>query len=145
MLILLFLLPNLSFAKKNIFDVMDEKTAVTTGIYKLSEKEQMALLAWLESSKKEIIKQEKRQNMGFKKEESERVAIQSQIIGEFNGWRGKKIFKLANGQVWKQAEKSSFYIPKRLDPNITIKPKSMNSWVLYVDGFGRGVRVKRVK
>ena len=142
---LLFLLANLAVAKKNIFDVMDEKTAVTTGIYKLSEKEKLALLDWLENSKKEIIKQEKKKNMGLRKEESERIAIKSNIVGEFNGWKGKNIFKLSNGQVWKQAEKTTFYIPKRLNPAITIKPKSMNSWMLYVDGFGRGVRVKRIK
>ena len=143
--ILLLLVSGMASAKKNIFDVMDEKTAVSTGIYKLSDPEQLALLDWLENSKKNIIKKEKKKNMGFKKEESEREEIKSTILGEFNGWKGKNIFKLANGQIWKQSEKSSFYIPKRLNPKITIKPKSMGAWVLYIDGFGRGVKVKRVK
>jgi hypothetical protein len=169
LLFLTLILPFSSYALEDIFSKMDEKTAVTTGIYKLSLAEKTALLNWLQSSqevsrekikqevraevkeevKKEVVaeevKKEKKRFMGFKREESEREPIKTNIIGEFNGWRGKNIFKLANGQVWKQSEKSSFYIPKRTNPAVTIKPKSMGSWQLYVDGFGRGVKVKRIK
>lgn len=163
------------FAGNNIFDKMDKETAVTTGIYKLSQSERIALIEWLNNSdkkieevskeqikqqvrseiiaenkqneviKEEIIRQDKIKNMGFSREESEREEIHSSIIGEFKGWQGKNTFKLANGQVWKQAEKTSFYIPKRTDPKVTIKPKSFLTWALYVDGFSRGVKVKRVK
>ncbi len=165
LLLLSLILPFASYALEDAFSTMDEKTAVTTGIYKLSSSEKKALLNWLQNSqeqtrekikqevraevKKEVIaeevKKEKKRFMGFRREEAEREAIKSSIIGEFNGWRGKNIFKLANGQVWKQSEASTFYIPKRTNPNITIKPKSMGSWQLYVDGFGRGVKVKRIK
>jgi hypothetical protein len=143
--LLSLLLPILSFAKEDLFDNMDEKTSVSTGIYKLSEAEKKALLQWLDNSEKKVIAEEKKKQMGFRKEESNRVEIHSAIIGEFNGWKGKNIFKLENGQIWKQAEKTSFYIPKRKNPKITIKPKSMGTWVLFVDGFGRSVRVKRIK
>jgi len=145
-LLSLLILPSvLAHASENIFDKMDQKTAVSTGIIKLSKQEQMALINWLDSTKKEIVKQEKKKNMGFRKEESERENIHSSIIGEFNGWQGRNIFKLENGQVWKQSEKTSFYIPKRNNPKVTLKPKSMGSWMLYVDGFGHGVKVKRIK
>lgn len=30
-------------------------------------------------------------------------AISSRIDGEFEGWHGETVFKLANGQLWKQA------------------------------------------
>ncbi len=169
LIILALILPFSSYALEDIFSKMDEKTTVTTGIYKLSSSEKSALLHWLQNSqeetreeikqevraevkkeiKKEVIaeevKKEKKRFMGFRREESEREAIKSTIIGDFNGWRGKNIFKLANGQVWKQAESSSFYIPKRTNPKITIKPKSMGSWQLNVDGYGKGVKVKRIK
>jgi len=144
-LFLLLMTACLSVSAKNIFDRMDEKTALSTGVYKLSKQEQNKLLKWLESSKKEIVKEEKKKNMGFRQEESDREIIQTSIVGEFNGWQGKNIFHLENGQIWKQAERTKFYIPKRNNPKVTLKPKSMGSWVLYVDGFGRGVRVKRVK
>lgn len=145
-LFLLFIwLPLVSVASENIFDKMDKQTATTTGIIKLSQQEREALIKWLDSSNKEIEKKIKKKNMGFRKEMSERENIYSSIVGEFNGWKGKNIFKLENGQIWKQAEASSFFIPKRINPKITIKPKSMGSWMLYVDGFGRGVKVKRIK
>ncbi len=173
--ILLLIIISPVFAGNNIFDKMDKETAVTTGVYKLSQSERAALLEWLNNSdkkteevsrkqikqqvkseiiaetkqnkaiKEEIIRQDKIKNMGFSKEESEREEIHSSIIGEFKGWQGKNIFKLANGQIWKQAEKTSFYIPKRSNPKITIKPKSLRTWALYVDGFGRSVKVKRIK
>ncbi|VAW37415.1 hypothetical protein MNBD_GAMMA01-1014 [hydrothermal vent metagenome] len=144
-IILILLTPMVIYASENIFDKMDEKTAVSTGINKLSKDEQNELLRWLESSKKQTIKKEKIKNMGFRKEESEREEIHTSVVGEFNGWRGKNIFKLANGQIWKQIEKTTFYIPKRENPKITIKPKFMGSWMLYVDGFSRGVKVRRIK
>ena len=164
-----------AFASNNIFDKMDKETSVTTGIHKLSQEELIELSQWIENKninnqsksrevlkqkiraeiveeelqdkvvEEEIIKKDKIKNMGFRKEESEREEIHTAIMGEFKGWQGKNVFKLENGQVWVQAERSSFYIPKRSNPKITIKPKSMNSWMLYADGFGRGVKVKRIK
>jgi len=175
LLFTLLLSPVIVLAFEDIFDKMDKETSVTTGIYKLSQSEITALTKWLNSSNKknekkskekikqqvkteliaenkenrkreeEIIRLEKKKNMGFRKEESARENIHSSIVGEFNGWQGKNIFKLENGQIWKQSEKTSFYIPKRSNPKVTLKPKSMGSWMLYVDGFGRGVKVKRIK
>jgi len=175
LIILLILSSAISNAEENIFDKMDEKIAVSTGIIKLTKSERMALSQWLKNTDKkpeklsrkelkeeikseliaenqankkreeEIIRQDKIKNMGFHKEQSTRENIHSFIVGEFKGWQGKNVFKLKNGQIWKQAERRSFYIPKRNDPKITIKPKLMGSWILYVDGFSRGVKVKRIK
>ena len=144
-IILLILLSSNVFSKENRFDKMDERTAISTGIYKLSDKEKVALLVWLEGSEKEIIKKDKLKFMGFFREDSEREEINSSIIGEFNGWKGKTFFKLVNGQTWRQLDSSSYFIPKSNNPDITIKPKSMGSWVLYVKGVKKGVKVKRIK
>ncbi len=141
----LVFIPFFTLASDNIFKDMDKETLQKTGVSKLTKSEMVALTQWLNGSREKIIKEDKKKFMGFRREESERVEIKSSIVGEFNGWKGKNIFKLENGQVWKQAEKTTFYIPKRNNPKITIKPKSMGSWMLYVDGFGRGVKVKRIK
>ena len=143
--ILLILVPISLLASENRFEGMTEEQKKSTGVHKLSVKEQIALSQWLKSSKEEIIKEDKRKFMGFKREEAEREEIHSNIDGEFNGWQGKTLFKLENGQIWKQTERTTFYIPKKNRAKITIKPKSMGSWVLYVDGYGRGVKVKRIK
>lgn len=129
----------------DVFDNMDEKTAVTTGINKLSPKERTELLKWLDGSREKIVKQEKKKNMGFENTNKDREEIHSSIVGEFNGWHGKSVFKLENGQVWKQAENNNFYVPKRTNPDITIKPKLMGAWTLFLDGYSRGVQVRRIK
>jgi hypothetical protein len=133
------------FAAQDIFDKMDKETAITTGIYKLSTKERAELMAWLDGSRKQIAKEEKKKNMGFEQKDGDREVIHSSVEGEFNGWQGKTVFKLANGQVWKQVEKTIFYIPKRSNPDVTIKPKLLGSWTLFLDGYSRGVKVRRVK
>lgn len=144
-ILLLILAPTILLSSENIFDKMDDETAVTTGIKKLSRAEQDALLKWLKNSKKQIVQNETDKNMGFSLKESKREEIHSTIVGEFNGWRGKSTFKLANGQIWQQSESTTFYIPKRNNPDITIEPKSFGAWQLYLDGFGKGVKVKRIK
>ena len=143
---LLLSLGNAAIAK-NIFDKMDKETAVTTGIYKLSQDEQEALIKWLGSTKKEIIKKDKVKNMGFsQKITGDREEISSFIVNVVKSNNGKKIYTLENAQQWKQLDSSSLFIPKsKTNPAVTIKPKSMGSWSLYVDGFSRNVKVKRIK
>lgn len=132
-------------AADDLFEDMDAETQRKTGVEKLSESERLALTQWLNGDREEIIKKEKKKNMGLRKEESDRANIESSIVGDFNGWSGQNVFQLANGQIWKQVEMKTFYIPSRKNPNITIKPKSMGSWMLYVEGFGTGTKVKRIK
>lgn len=146
--LLLMMSPNLVSAATDRFDEMDKETSISTGIYKLSQQERAKLSKWLNLSQQEISKQQKKKNMGFTAEpqsKSDREEIHTAVAGEFNGWHGKTTFKLENGQVWKQIDKSIFYIPKRSNPDITIKPKILGSWSLSVDGYSRAVKVKRIK
>jgi hypothetical protein len=46
-------------------------------------------------------------------------AIESNIEGEFQGWDGETIFKLANGQIWQQAEYDYDY-EYDYSPDVTI-------------------------
>ena len=46
--------------------------------------------------------------------------IESRILGTFKGWNGRTIFTLENGQVWKQAD-SSTYETMLQDPKVVIK------------------------
>jgi hypothetical protein len=174
-LLIILILP--TYVNANIFDKMDKETAVTTGIYKLSQSERAALLNWLKSSdkkaeedsivqikqqvrseiiaenkqneafKEEIIRKDKVKNMGFTQTETgSREEIHSTIVNITKKNNGKKIYTLENGQQWRQLDSSSLFIPKSdKTPTITIKPKSMGSWSLYIDGLSRNVKVKRVK
>lgn len=70
--------------------------------------------------------------------------ISSRLDGEFTGWSGRTLFKLENGQVWRQSEPGRFRT--QLDrPLITIERGAFNSYRLKVAGMNRSVRVKRIR
>lgn len=95
--------------------------------------------------KEEIIKKERKKFMGFTMRESDREIITSNIEGEINGWTGRSIIKLSNGQVWKQVDKKKIRFAKVNNPEVIIKPKSLGSWNLYLKGSNRSIKVKRFK
>ncbi len=71
-------------------------------------------------------------------------AIESRIAGTFSGWRGKTVFRLENGQVWRQAERGDFYIRVE-DPKVIIRRAALGSYLLQIDGYHSHVRVRRVR
>jgi len=76
---------------------------------------------------------------------SDRETIESHIDGLFVGWRGKSVFKLDNGQEWRQAESGAYDAGKFENPVVHIKPMVLGSWLMYVEGCGCSVRVQRIK
>lgn len=82
---------------------------------------------------------------GFEGKDEDRTTIVSNFIGEFKGWDGETVFKLSNGQVWKQAEKGRQITKLLVNPQVTIKAGMFDSWHLTVDGYNRNVKVKRIQ
>ena len=81
----------------------------------------------------------------FYPDSSSRETVESHISGLFTGWHGHTVFKLDNGQEWKQAESGAYDAGKLQDPVVRIKPMLLGSWLMYVEGCGCSVRVNRVK
>jgi hypothetical protein len=81
----------------------------------------------------------------FYPNDSARDVVESHIDGTFTGWRGKSVFKLDNGQEWRQAESGMYDAGKFDSPAVRIKPMLLGSWLMYVEGCGCSVRVQRVK
>ena len=81
----------------------------------------------------------------FYPDASARDVVESHIEGLFTGWRGKSVFKLDNGQEWRQAESGAYDAGKFESPAVHIKPMLLGSWLMYVEGCGCSVRVQRVK
>ena len=73
----------------------------------------------------------------------EPVRIESRITGTFTGWRGNTVFKLDNGQVWKQAD-SSTYDTRLENPPVVIKRLGFG-YLLSLTGHGATVFVTRVQ
>ncbi|HSX61373.1 MAG TPA: hypothetical protein VLF18_14320 [Tahibacter sp.] len=81
----------------------------------------------------------------FYPEEKERETIEANIQGRLDGWLGKTTFKLDNGQVWQQAESGMRTDLGLNSPAVRIKPMLLGSWLMYVDGCGCSLRVRRIK
>ena len=70
--------------------------------------------------------------------------IESRIVGRFTGWTGNTVFKLENGQIWKQAATGYFTNVDLDNPEVVIK-KLTFGYLLTLPGHGETVFVRRVK
>jgi hypothetical protein len=118
------------------------------GLNKLSPEELHQLNAWLQNhgAATPTIKVVGTNGQPvFYPHESERETVESHLAGSFSGWTGHSVFTLDNGQQWQQAESGAYDSGKLDHPAVKIKPMLLGSWLMYVDGCGCSVRVKRVK
>lgn len=69
--------------------------------------------------------------------------IQTRVDGEFEGWEGETIVKLANGQIWQQTEYYYTY-HYSYNPSVMIY-KANGSYKIKVDGVEKSVGVTRLK
>jgi hypothetical protein len=70
--------------------------------------------------------------------------INARLIGEFRGWDGKTVFRLDNGQVWRQRVGGSYRSPRLNDPEVQVT-KGRYGYYLKIMKSGRSVGVKRIK
>lgn len=75
--------------------------------------------------------------------DGEQKALRARIVGEFTGWDGKTLFKLDNGQVWRQST-SGVYRYKSSDPEVVIE-KGLVGYKLRLVETKRSISVRRVK
>ena len=112
---------------KDIRDVVTSVEFDRAGLGKLSRGELLqlsgALYGWKEIKPSEpemTVGHQKvtvRQEKAFGKEtlqpkkanKNDPKKITSRIVGDFNGWKGNTVFRLSNGQVWRQTEASNFF------------------------------------
>jgi len=70
--------------------------------------------------------------------------IQSRLVGEFSGWRGNTVFRLENGQVWRQSDNGRLVFQADA-PLVTIRRGAFGTYRLSVEGVNSAVRVRRVE
>lgn len=72
--------------------------------------------------------------------------INATIVGTFDGWVAKgDLFKLNNGMVWQQDEKSSFSMQPVKNAQVTIKKNMFGNWHMSVAGHDKKVQVIRIQ
>lgn len=125
---------------------MSQDEFSASGLDKLSAEQLKFLNSWIQSKGVSVMGAPIKHRDGSTDfySDSDRERIESSIVGAFNGWRGKTRVTLENGQVWEQAEGGSKGDSMN-SPKVIIKPMSFGSWLMYVDGCGCDVRVKRIK
>lgn len=69
--------------------------------------------------------------------------IETQISGNFEGWEGDTIFKLMNGQIWKQSTYSYTY-HYAYSPDVLIY-QFKGSWIMKVVDVDETIRVTKLK
>lgn len=74
----------------------------------------------------------------------EKSGIRSHILGEFKGWSGKTVFKLKNGQTWRQRNPSRYFYHAQ-EPEVEIKKNSFGFYELTILETGKTIGVKRLK
>ena len=91
---------------------------------------------------RETVKQEVTKQVQEEAAEAERIV--SRIDGPFNGWDGKTLFKLKNGQIWQQRISGRITI-KATEPEVEITKNLFGFYVLHVLNTDYAVGVKRIK
>lgn len=70
--------------------------------------------------------------------------FEASIVGDFSGWRGKTVFRLDNGQIWRQRS-SSQYRHRGSDKRVKLDKNWMGGWEMTVVSSGKSVLVSKVK
>lgn len=68
--------------------------------------------------------------------------VETSLVGEFRGWHGGTRFRLANGQVWKQIDSSTYATPPQPGGKVWIEPGALGSFFLRFDGIRSRVKVQ---
>ncbi len=124
------------------------------GLDKLSAAELARLNAWLarsvpsqaaidkarEEGRQEVVKKHR----GFF-DFGDGEPIQSRIVGEFNGFEGKRKYTLENGEVWQQTDATTLHGVRGTNLPVTIRPGVLGAWWMRVQGSSVQAKVKRIK
>ena len=130
-----------------IDQVMTWQELRDTGVSTLNAAQRQALNEWLNRYTLKVLKTAVQQEASNSEMPSGRLscspAVESTISGEIEGWDGDTIFKLDNGQIWKQAayDYTYFYAYR---PEVTIYQTSAGCR-MKVEDETETVLVKRIK
>jgi len=71
-------------------------------------------------------------------------AIESTVVGDFDGWSPSTMFKLANGQTWKIIDGSEAILPRSSNQKVKISRNYIGTLFLTVEGSNNSAKVRRI-
>ena len=116
------------------------------GLEKLSPQEIEALNRWIVRYTAHEAPEVRRQDVVVKAEAAkvDDAGIKTRIAGAFNGWDGDTVFRLENGQVWKQRLEGRWSYHAE-SPEVELHKNLMGFWVLKVVEADKAIGVKRLQ
>ena len=125
-------------------DLMTAEELETTGVTKLSDAERQALEAWLVRYTARDAERIKKSSKRVKKAEAKE--IKARLVGAFNGWQGGTVFRLDNGEIWRQIGNEVYYPRKKdIDAAVEIHRGLISGYQLELVATGARVKVKRIR
>ena len=124
---------------------MTPEEFTASGLSKLSPDELAALNAWLVRYTAHDAPVVRQTSPEVKRAVAETppTVIHTQIDGAFDGWSGKTVFHLKNGQTWKQRLPGSYRVSLQ-DPEVEIEARTLGFYWMKVVQTGVSVGVAPV-
>jgi len=113
------------------------------GLGKLSEAERKALDRWLlryTAGEAETLRNTSEEVREMKQE----ARIEARVRAPFEGWSGETVFRLDNGQVWRQRIDNRFFY-RGEERDVVIDKNFLGFWRLTHVASGRSVGVTRIR
>jgi len=83
-------------------------------------------------------------NRASEKKPASDSSFEARLTGNFTGWSGKTVFRLDDGQVWRQRSAAN-YRHRSTDMRVKFKKNWMGGWEMTVVSSGKTVLVSKVK
>ena len=154
--ITMLLVTHVAYSDEEVADIknlLSQEKFDQMGLSKLSDRELSELYQWIKSGEFEESLAEKppidtvqvalNQSAPKVVDLERNQTIKATIKGKFSGWSGKTIFKLSNGQVWRQRIKGNWRY-RAESPSVEIKKNFMGYYVMRVDDK-KSVGVSQIK
>lgn len=141
----------------NVRDLMAPEDFTLSGLDKLSDDELAHLSEWVERyrsgtvdapppppKKPSQMTVTERAEYEEKKQAEKSFEMAAKVIPEFNGWSGKTVFRLDNGQTWQQRQPGTLRYSEG-DSNVVITRNFFGRYVMTHTATGRSIGVRRLR
>lgn len=123
--------------------LMTEQEFEGTGLDKLSSKELDALNQWLiryTAGDAQVLQA----TSETVREAEKNYEVESRLVGEFTGWTGKTVFRLENGQIWKQRLSGRYPYRGPANPKVIISRNWLGFFKMTLVDVDRSIGVSQV-
>ncbi|TCO75328.1 hypothetical protein [Chromatocurvus halotolerans] len=123
--------------------LMNDTELRESGVHRLTDEERAALNAWLlryTAGEADVLKR----TSDTVREAMQNSRVEAAVTGDFEGWSGKTLFYLDNGQVWRQRLSGRFRY-RGDERDVVIESNSLGFHRLTHVASGRNVGVSRVR